>query len=59
MKSRFEADSLYSNNYLRLHGYAMSRFMGKRKKMTIREKLCIPFPDSYLLRKGRRVKVIK
>lgn len=56
MKSRFEADSLYSNNYLRLHGYAMARFGGKRKHMSLREKLCIPFSDAYLLRRGRRVK---
>lgn len=42
MKSRFDADSLYSNNYLKNHGYAMSRFGGKRKHMSLREKLSLP-----------------
>lgn len=56
MKSRFEADSLYSNNYLRMHGYAMARFGGKRKHMSLREKLSVPFPDPILFRRGRRVK---
>ena len=27
MKSRFDADSLYSNNYLKNHGYAMAVFV--------------------------------
>ena len=56
MKSRFEADSLYSNNYLRLHGYAMCRRKGRRKQMTLRERLCVPFPDDKLLLRGRRVR---
>lgn len=57
MKSRFDADSLYSNNYLRMHGYAMARFNGKRKHMSLREKLSVPFKDHCILRRGRRVKV--
>ena len=56
MKSRFEADSLYSNNYLRLHGYAMIRRSGKCKHMSLKEKLSVPFPDLNLLRRGRRIK---
>lgn len=45
MKSRFEADSFYSNNWLRLHGYAMARFCGKRKCMSVTEAAMLPFPD--------------
>ena len=59
MKSRFEADGLYSNNYLRMHGYAMARIGGRRKRMTLRERMSVPFVDAYLLRRGRRVKKSK
>lgn len=52
MKSRFEADSLYSNNWLRLHGYAMGRFGGKRKRMSIAECARAPFGKSPV--KGKR-----
>lgn len=62
MKSILEADSnIYleaSNNYKKLHSYAMYRRGGKRKKMSIRERISLPFPESYWLRKGRRVKRI-
>lgn len=61
MKSRFEAiyDCYLSNNYLRMHGYAMWRKKEKRerKKMTIREELSAPFPESYVIRRGKRVKM--
>lgn len=43
MKSRFEADGLYSNNWLRLHGYAMGRFGGKRKRMSMTDYSRLPF----------------
>lgn len=56
MKSRFDADSLYSNNYLKLHGYAMCRRSGKRKKESLREKMSVPFPEKYILRRAGRVK---
>lgn len=60
MKSIFEADMYIfleaSNNYRKLHGYAMSRSSGKRKGMSVRERISLPFPDAYWLRKGRRVK---
>lgn len=60
MKSIFEADSnIYfeaSNNYRKLHSYAMCRRGGKRKKMSVRERISLPFPESYWLRKGRRVR---
>lgn len=57
MKSRFEEDFCYcSNNYLRLHGYAMPRRKGKRKRATIREQLDLPFTDAHILRKAGRVK---
>ena len=59
MKSRLEAEYLYSNNYLRMHGYAMCRRKGKRKKMAFRHRVCLPFVDAYWLRKGRRVKNCK
>lgn len=59
MKSRFEADSLYSNNYLRMHGFAMIRRCGKSKYMSLRDKLDVPFVDYYTLRKGRRVKNVR
>mgnify|MGYP006992168191 CR=1 FL=1 len=56
MKSRFDAEDMYSNNYLRMHGYAMYRRKGKRKKMTLRDMVCVPFVDVYLLRRCRRVR---
>lgn len=52
MKSRFEADSLYSNNWLRLHGYAMGRFGGKRKHISIADFNRLPF--GKVSNKGRR-----
>ena len=57
MKSRFDADSLYSNNYLKMHWYAMCRRCGKRKKASIREKASMPFQENYILRRARRVKL--
>lgn len=47
MKSRFEANSLYSNNWLRLHGYAMGRLGGKRKHMSIADYARFPFPECF------------
>ena len=56
MKSRFDADFLGSNNYLKLHGYAMARFAGKRKNATVRELIEVPFYNSMDIKKGRRVR---
>ena len=56
MRSRFEAVSIHSNNYLRMHGYAMSRFGSRRKSMSLRDKMCVPFVDDDIKRRGRRVK---
>lgn len=57
MKSRFDAGCLYSNNYLKSHGFAMDRRCGKRKKASIREKASMPFPENFILRRARRVKL--
>jgi len=46
MKSRFDFNGeIYpSNNRLKMSGYAMSRFGGKRKKRTVVEMNDLPFP---------------
>lgn len=57
MKSRFEANSSYSNNWLRLHGYAMGRLGGKRKHISIADYARLPFPEcfpEYSSNKGTR-----
>lgn len=59
MKSRFELLFYPSNNWLRLHGYAMRRCKGNRKRASIREMIDFPFPETFWLRKSRRVKHIK
>lgn len=59
MKSRFDADDMYCNNYLKMHGFAMFRRHGKRKGYSVRDRLVLPFAESYWLRKGRRVKFNK
>ena len=43
----------YTNNWLKLHGYAMIRRPGRRK-MTHFEHVNLPFPD--LIRKKKRFK---
>lgn len=43
----------YSNNFLKLHGYAMIRRPGRRK-MTHFEHVNLPFPE--LIRKKKRFK---
>lgn len=47
MRNRFELyekNEERSNNWLRLHGYAMVRFCGKRKRMSHSERVNLPFP---------------
>ena len=44
----------YSNNWLKLHGYAMIRFLGRRKHQTHFELVNLPFPE--LGRKKKRFK---
>lgn len=47
MKSRFDADAMHSNNWLRMHGFAMSRFCGKRKRMSMADYYSVPFPELF------------
>lgn len=56
MKSRFEIYEEKSNNWLHIHGYAMARFGGKRKRSTHRERVNLPFPDYKDLKKRKRFK---
>lgn len=56
MKSRFELYEEKSNNWLRIHGYAMERFSGKRKRITYSERADLPFSDYKDLQKIRKRK---
>lgn len=47
MKSRFDADAMHSNNWLRMHGFVMSRFCGKRKRMSMADYRSLPFAELF------------
>lgn len=52
-KFEYSARIFESNNWLKLHGYAMIRRPGRRKK-SHKEHVNLPFPD--LIRKKKRFK---
>lgn len=52
MKYDISASIFCSNNWLKLHGYAMRRFSGKRKHLSHRE--CVKLPFQNLARKKKR-----
>lgn len=54
MKSKLEVNSEHSNNWLRMHGCAMGRFGGKRKRMSAADYHRLPFPIEKYSNKGRR-----
>ena len=56
-RSRYELECFqlpYSNNWLKLHRYAMIRISGRRKHKTHFELVNLPFPE--LVRKKKRFK---
>lgn len=56
-RSRYELERFqlpYSNNWLKLHRYAMIRISGVRRRPTHFELVNLPFPD--LVRKKKRFK---
>ena len=56
-RSRYELERFqlpYSNNWLKLHGYAMIRLSGVRRRPTHFKLVNLPFPD--LVRKKKRFK---
>ena len=54
MKSRFDAEDLKSNNWLRMNGYAMSGFGGERKHNSFADYARLPFPEEGLKSKYKR-----
>lgn len=53
-KFEYSARIFMSNNWLKLHGYALIRSSGRRKHKTHYELVNLPFPD--LVRKKKRFK---
>lgn len=53
-KFEYSARLFFSNNWLKLHGYALIRSSGRRKHETHFELVNLPFPD--LVRKRKRFK---
>lgn len=54
MKSRFDSEYLQSNNWLRMHKYAMARFKGKKKHCSYASYSCLPFPEEKYKNKYKR-----
>ena len=54
IKSRFDSEFFQSNNWLRMHKYAMARFKGKKKHCSYASYARLPFPDEKYKNKYKR-----